>query len=69
MLTPEEALGMPLDMVLQRMGEQAAGIAIRTTRPPKGARKNGQWRIVRVRDGEWTVCAFDGSLSTQTKEE
>ena len=58
-MRPEELLGLPLEEALRRW--EAAGRpapAVTQTQDPRGARPEGTLRLVRVREGGWTVARF-----------
>ena len=58
-MRPEELLGLPLEEALRRW--EAEGLpapAVTQTQDPRGARPEGTLRLVRVREGNWTVARF-----------
>ena len=58
-MQPDSVLGMPLDAALALC--RAQGLpepAIVATQAPRGQRSEGTLRVIRVREGQWTVSAF-----------
>ncbi len=58
-MIPDNVLGMRLEDALSLC--RAKGMAeprIIATHAPRGQRSEGTLRVVRVREGEWTVSAF-----------
>lgn len=59
MIPAVNVLGMRLEDALSLCREQgAAEPAIVATHAPRGQRSEGTLRVVRVREGEWTVSSF-----------
>ena len=58
-MRPEELLGLPLEEALRRWeAEGRPAPAVTQTQDPRGARPEGTLRLVRVREGSWTVARF-----------
>ena len=58
-MRPEELLGLPLEEALRRWeAEGRPAPAVTHTQDPRGARPEGTLRLVRVREGNWTVARF-----------
>lgn len=61
-------LGMPLEQALRLAGAEADSIRIVRTEAPRTQREGGTLRVIRVREGEWTVSAFmDGMPQVPVK--
>ena len=61
-MRPEELLGMRLEDALARLRAEGSEVRVVPSRGPRVERDGGTLRVVRVRPGELTVCAFlDGA--------
>ena len=59
MIPPLNVLGMPLEAALTLC--RAQGLPepeVITTQAPRNQRSEGTLRVIRVREGQWTVSAF-----------
>ncbi len=58
-MTATELLGLPLEEALRRWAEAGRETpCVVCTADPRGQRQTGTLRVIRVRDGEWTVARF-----------
>ena len=58
-MIPDSVLGMPLDEALALARRIGMGeIRITQTLAPRDQRSGGTLRVIRVREDEWTVAAF-----------
>lgn len=61
-MRPEELLGMRLEDALEILRAQGEQMQVAQSRGPRVERDGGTLRVVRVRPGQMTVCAFlDGA--------
>jgi len=59
LIPPVNVLGMRLEDALRLCRAQGmAEPAIIATHAPRGQRSEGSLRVIRVREGEWTVSSF-----------
>ncbi len=60
----EKVLGMRLEDALKILRAMGIEPAVVTTTAPRTQREGGTLRVIRVRDGEITVSAFQDAINT-----